>query len=219
MIMANRWKQLAARMAEEQLQSYGIHDEKVLAAFKDVPRHLFVPPKYREWAYRDAPQPIGFRQTISQPYISALMTESLCLSGTERVLEVGTGSGYQAAILSKLAKEIYTIEYIPELSEQAKNTLAEIGVTNIHIYTGDGSKGMPDFAPFDAIMITAAAPSVPQPLLAQLKIGGRLVIPVGKKGRQILELWRRDDNGFTRNEIVPVAFVPLRGEHGWKEGW
>jgi protein-L-isoaspartate(D-aspartate) O-methyltransferase len=218
MAITDDWKLIACHMVENQLLSRGISDPNVLSAFKNIPRHQFIPQRYREWSYKDAPQPIGFGQTISQPYIAALMTQSLHLIGNERVLEVGTGSGYQAAILSGLAREIHTVEYIPRLAERARMILQEYKIENVHVHTGDGSKGLPEFAPFDAIIVTAAAPQTPQPLLNQLKIGGRLVIPVGKKGKQILELWKRDETGFVKEDIVPVAFVPLRGEHGWKTG-
>jgi protein-L-isoaspartate(D-aspartate) O-methyltransferase len=218
-IMIEEWQKLAERMTEEQLRWRGISDPRVLSVFKNTPRHLFIPEEYRKWAYADSPQPIGYGQTISQPYIVALMTESLCLKGSERVLEVGTGSGYQAAILSSLAAEIHTIEYIPELAALARATLLEFGAINITVHTGDGSKGLPDFAPFDAILVAAAAPSVPQPLLDQLTPGGRLVIPIGKQGYQKLELWTRKGDGFEEKGILPVSFVPLRGEYGWKLGW
>jgi protein-L-isoaspartate(D-aspartate) O-methyltransferase len=217
--MTEDWQKLAERMTEEQLRWRGIKDTRVLAVFKDTPRHFFIPEEHRKWAYADSPQPIGYGQTISQPYIVALMTENLCLTGSERVLEVGTGSGYQAAILSKLAAEIHTIEYVPELANRARAMLLEFGGINVTVHTGDGSMGLPEFAPFDAILVAAAAPHVPRPLLDQLAPGGRLVVPVGKQGYQKLELWTQKDNGFEEKGILPVAFVPLRGEYGWKLGW
>ncbi len=164
-------------------------------------------------AYADGPLPIGFDQTISQPYIVALMTSLLHLEGNERVLEVGTGSGYQAAILAHMAKEVHTIEFLPQLAEQAKRLLSEY--PNIFCHVGDGSLGWHESAPYDAIIVTAAAPETPQTLLDQLKDRGRLVIPVGKRGYQKLELWMRRENQFDRDELIEVAFVPLRGKYGW----
>ncbi len=192
------------RMVEEQLRPRGISDPRVLAALERVPRERFLPLADRPAAYADAPQPIGCAQTISQPYIVALMSQALALTGTERVLEVGTGSGYQAAILAQLAAEVQTIEIIPELAERARQTLAELGLQNAHVHCADGSLGWP-----------AAAPQVPQPLLGQLTEGGRLVLPVGARGFQQLELWRRVGGEFRRETILPVAFVLLRGKHGW----
>ena len=159
------------RMVDEQLRMRGIQDGRVLAAFRSVPRHLFVPEESRPWAYADCPQPIGYGQTISQPYVTALMTESLRLAGSERILEVGTGSGYQTAILAHLAAEVHTIEIIPELAERAARTFAELGLTNIHSHIGDGSLGWPESALYDAILVAAAAPDVPQLLLDQLAEG------------------------------------------------
>jgi protein-L-isoaspartate(D-aspartate) O-methyltransferase len=186
----------------------------VLAAFELIPRHLFVPEESREWAYEDCPHPIGFKQTISQPFIVAYMTQLLELTGAERVLEVGTGSGYQAAILSNLAREVHTIELIPALADRAARTLADLGVTNVFIHTGDGSQGWTESAPYDAIIVTAAAPRVPKPLLDQLADHGRMILPVGESGFQELELWRRDGESFLHEPLVPVAFVPLRGKEG-----
>lgn len=203
-------------MVAEQLRPRGIHDPRVLAAFESIPRHLFVPPEYQPWAYNDSPQPIGHDQTISQPYIVALMSERLTLTGSERVLEVGTGSGYQAAILSKLAAEVHTVELLPELAERAHRTLEALGLTNVHVHCADGSQGWPQSAPYQAILVAAAAPKVPQPLLEQLAEGGRLILPVGARGFQRLELWRREGSAFSSEEILPVAFVLLRGKHGWK---
>ncbi len=203
-------------MVAEQLRPRGIRDARVLAAFEAIPRHLFVPPEYLPWAYDDSPQPIGHEQTISQPYIVALMTELLALTGVERVLEVGTGSGYQAAILAKLASEVHTVEILPELAERARATLQSLGLQNVHVHFADGSQGWPQAAPYQAILTAAAAPKVPQPLLEQLTEGGRLVLPVGARGFQRLELWRREGGAFLSEDILPVAFVRLRGKYGWK---
>ncbi|MFZ5885665.1 MAG: protein-L-isoaspartate(D-aspartate) O-methyltransferase [Chloroflexota bacterium] len=203
-------------MVERQLRGRGISDRRVLDAFETVPRHLFVPEEYRHLAYEDGPLPIGFSQTISQPFIVAYMTQLLDLSGDERVLEVGTGSGYQAAILSALTAEVHTIELIPALAERARQTLEQIGVTNVFIHIGDGSLGWEEAAPYDAILVTAAGPRVPPPLLKQLADGGRMVLPVGERGAQVLELWRREGEKFTHETLLPVAFVPLRGREGLK---
>ncbi len=203
-------------MVDEQLRQRGIRDARVLAAMESTPRHLFIHPEYQPWAYDDAPQPIGHGQTISQPYIVALMSELLTLAGSERVLEVGTGSGYQAAILAKLAAEVHTVERLPSLAERARQTLESLKMENVHVHCADGSQGWPDSAPYQAILVAAAAPSVPPPLLEQLAEGGRLVLPVGARGFQRLELWRREGNAFSSENILPVAFVLLQGKHGWK---
>lgn len=203
------------RMVEEQLRSHGIHDERVLAAFESIPRHLFVPEESRPWAYADSALQLSCGQTISQPFIVGLMTQALYLTGSERVLEVGAGSGYQAAILSQLAREVHTIEFIPELAERAAHTLTELGLGNVHIHAGDGSQGWPPSAPYDAILVAAAAPQVPQPLLDQLSENGRLILPIGGQGVQSLQLWRRDKENFEHKGMIPVVFVPLRGKYGW----
>jgi protein-L-isoaspartate(D-aspartate) O-methyltransferase len=202
------------RMVERQLRARGINDPRVLAAFESIPRHLFVPEESRLSAYEDCPHPIGFGQTISQPYIVAYMTQSLGLTGTERVLEVGTGSGYQAAILSCLLNEIHTIELIPSLADGASHILAILGVKNVFIHIGDGSQGWAESAPYDAIIVTAAAPHVPKSLLDQLADQGRMILPVGPSGYQELELWRREGDSFSQETLLPVAFVPLRGKEG-----
>lgn len=206
------------RMVEDQLIWRGIHDRRVLDAMRNVPRHCFVPEEYRDMAYSDCPLPIGSGQTISQPYIVAFMTEIIALKGDEKVLEVGTGSGYQAAILANLAREVHTIERHAVLAEQARRVLRELGYKNVSVYTGDGSKGLPEQAPFQAIVVTASAPKVPKPLLDQLDEAGRLILPVGDRwGGQTLQLWKRHGAKFDHEAVLPVAFVPLRGEYGWKE--
>ncbi len=204
------------RMVAEQIAARGVRDARVLWAMEEVPRHRFLPPEEQSWAYSDGPLPIGHGQTISQPYIVALMTELLALQGDERVLEIGTGSGYQAAILGKLAAEVHTVEIIPELAEGAQCILTELGLANVHVHIGDGSLGWPVAAPYDGILVAAAAPDVPRPLLEQLADGGRLVIPIGGRGFQELQLWKRRGERFRQERSISVAFVPLRGEYGWK---
>jgi protein-L-isoaspartate(D-aspartate) O-methyltransferase len=199
-------------MVDDQLRGRGIRDPRVLTAFETLPRHWFVPRENRGLAYADHPVPIGFGQTISQAYVTAFMAELLNLTGSERVLDVGTGSGYQAALLACLAAEVHTVEIIPELAEGAAPTLARLGLINIHVHIGDGSQGWPEFAPYDAIAVAAAAPRVPQPLLDQLAEGGRMVLPVGAAGGQSLEFWRRVNGGFEHEAVLPVAYVPMQGK-------
>jgi protein-L-isoaspartate(D-aspartate) O-methyltransferase len=201
-------------MVARQLRGHGISDQRVLEAFESIPRHLFVPQEYRSSAYEDGPLPIGFEQTISQPYIVAYMTQLLDLTGTERVLEVGTGSGYQAAVLAALTAEVHTIELIPALADRAKAVFEHLGIRNIFPHVGDGSLGWDQAAPYNAILVTAAGPRVPKSLLNQLADGGRMVLPVGERGDQVLELWRRDGESFSHETLLPVAFVPLRGKEG-----
>lgn len=203
-------------MVEEQIAARGLLNPRLLAVMGSVPRHLFVPADDLPWAYADGPLPIAFGQTISQPYIVALMTELLQVEPTHRVLEVGTGSGYQAAVLGQMAAQVHTVEVIPELAAQAVQTLTDLGVINVHVHTWDGSLGWPEAAPYDGILVAAAAPSAPQPLLDQLADGGRLVIPVGSRGIQQLEVWIRAGQEFERQVNLPVVFVPLRGKHGWR---
>ena len=210
------YSQERKRMVVEQIASRGLRDPRLLAVMEAVPRHRFVPSDHLNWAYADGPLPIGFGQTISQPYIVAFMTDALHLTGSERVLEVGTGSGYQAAILGQLAAEVHTIEFIPELAAQAEKVLQELGFTNIHIHSGDGSLGWPEGSPYDSILVAAAAPRLPQPLMDQLAEGGRIILPVGSRGFQQLEIWERRGKKFKHEASIPVAFVPLRGEHGWR---
>jgi len=202
-------------MVETQLRPRRIKDPRVIQAMMQVPRHLFVPKEYRHMAYTDGPLPIGYGQTISQPYIVALMSQVLELQGFERVLEVGTGSGYQAAVLSCLASEVHTIERFPALGQSAQLVLEKLGYQNVIVHQGDGTAGLPEFAPFQAIIVTAAAPRVPPDLLDQLDNGGRLVIPVGERGAQFLERWVRRGEHYDVDELIPVAFVPLVGKFGW----
>ncbi|MBA4379880.1 MAG: protein-L-isoaspartate O-methyltransferase [Anaerolinea sp.] len=204
------------RMVAEQIAQRGIRDPRLLAVMEALPRHRFVPPDHLVWAYSDGPLPIGFGQTISQPYIVAFMTDALHLTGPERVLEVGAGSGYQAAVLGKMAAEVHTVEFIPELAAQAEAALKELGFANVQVHVGDGSLGWPACAPYDAILVAAAAPRVPQPLLEQLAEGGRLILPVGSQGFQQLEIWEMRAGKYEQESGIPVAFVPLRGEHGWR---
>jgi len=204
-------------MVAWQIAARGVRDERVLEVMRRIPRHCFVLPGYEAEAYQDHPLPIGAGQTISQPYITAVMTELLCLDGSEVVLEVGTGSGYQAALLSCLAAQVHTIEYYPVLAENARRVLSRLGIANVTVHQGDGSLGLEANAPFGGILVTAAAPAVPQPLLDQLDGHGRLVIPVGGSASQELQVWRRAGHGFEHESIFPVIFVPLRGALGWKE--
>jgi len=204
-------------MVDAQIVPRGVQDPRVLEAMRSVPRHSFVQPEYRYLAYTDGPLPIGGGQTISQPYIVALMSELLELNGAETVLEIGTGSGYQAAVLACLAREVRTIERVASLARQSAILLEQLGFSNVHVHSGDGTLGLPEFAPFAAIIVTAASPSVPKALFDQLDDGGRLVIPVGGRGGQYLERWRRQDKELTYESVIPVAFVPLIGEQGWKD--
>lgn len=199
-----------ARMVREQLAARGIADPRVLAAMRSVPRHELVPEPLRDEAYEDYPLPIGEGQTISQPYVVAAMTEALELSGDEKVLEVGTGSGYQAAVLSRLAREVYTIELEPVLAARAAAALERLGARNVHARQGDGHRGWPEEAPFDAIVVTAAPDEVPPALVEQLAAGGRLVIPVGGRWAQELLLLRKTPDGVVERQLMGVRFVPLR---------
>lgn len=204
-------------MVEEQLIRRHIRDKEVLDAMRSVPRHLFVPEDQQHLAYIDAPLPIGSGQTISQPYIVALMTELLQLGEDDCVLEIGTGSGYQAAILSQLARQVYSVERVPELAERARAVFAELGIENVRVLTGDGSEGLERYKPYDGIIVTAAAPEVPKPLEGQLAPDGRLVLPVGSRVGQVLEVWHRRGDEMVCEKMAPVAFVPLIGKHGWPE--
>jgi protein-L-isoaspartate(D-aspartate) O-methyltransferase len=202
-----------ARMVSEQLKARDIRDERVLVAMRKVPRHLFVPSPLRSQAYVDSPLPIGHDQTISQPYIVAFMTQSLKVDPESRVLEIGTGSGYQAAVLGLLAKEVYTIEIVQPLAERARATLAEQGHRNVHVRYGNGYLGWPEHAPFDRIMVTAAPDEVPPALIKQLKVGGLMAIPVGTTSQE-LRILRRTTTGVETLDTLPVRFVPMTGKPG-----
>ncbi|MBD3271094.1 MAG: protein-L-isoaspartate(D-aspartate) O-methyltransferase [Elusimicrobia bacterium] len=199
-------------MIKNQLIRRGISDSKVLDAMSTVPRHRFIPENQRLRAYDDGPVPIGRGQTISQPYIVALMSELMELSNDDRVLEIGTGSGYQAAILAEIVKQVYTIEIIPELGNRARDVLAELSYENVEVRIGDGYFGWPEHAPFDAIMVTAAPEDVPEALIKQLAVGGRLVIPVGSYPQQDLKKIVKTKDGVVETNVIPVLFVPMTGE-------
>jgi protein-L-isoaspartate(D-aspartate) O-methyltransferase len=201
------------QMVETQLESRDIQSERVLEAMKKVPRHLFMPASVRQYAYVDSPVPIGQGQTISQPYIVGLMTQTVDPKPGDRALEVGTGSGYQAAVLGELVQEVYTIEIITELAERAGKTLSELGYDNVEVRQGDGYQGWPEKAPFDIILVTAAPEIIPQPLIDQLAEGGRLVVPVGPQGEiQTLTLVTKEKGEVQRTHITGVRFVPMTGE-------
>jgi protein-L-isoaspartate(D-aspartate) O-methyltransferase len=204
-------------MVEEQIRQRGVSDPRVLDAMRTVPRERFVPPAAVDRAYEDTPLPIGSGQTISQPYIVAYMTEALGVLSTHRVLEIGTGSGYQAAVLSPLAREVYTIEIVPDLARGAANVLRELGYLNVQVRAGDGYAGWPEQAPFDRIMVTAAPDEIPQPLIDQLAPGGRLVIPVGAQGdTQWITIVDRTPGGIVERRTIPVQFVPFTRDRGGK---
>lgn len=201
----------------EALQAKGIHDLGVLRAVSLVPRHRFVPESVKHRAYEDAALPIGGGQTISQPWVQARYIEVLALKGHEKVLEVGTGSGYQTALLAVLADRVFSVERVPELTREAQRVMLELGIKNVTIMGGDGTLGWRPYAPYDAILVAAASPEVPRPLLEQLAIGGRLVIPIGDRDRQVLNLvTRRDEAGYDTTTLGDVRFVPLIGEHGFQ---
>jgi protein-L-isoaspartate(D-aspartate) O-methyltransferase len=197
-------------MLDSQLQARGIRDPLVLAAMNAVPRHRFVPPELVPEAYDDRPLPIGFGQTISQPFIVAFMTEALGLVGGERVLEVGTGCGYQAAVLAEIVDDVFTIEIIPELAETAARRLRELHYRNVHVRSGDGGHGWPEAAPFDAILVAAAPKDVPGALVEQLRVGGRMVLPLGGESQELI-LVEKDASGVRQRALLPVRFVPMTG--------
>jgi protein-L-isoaspartate(D-aspartate) O-methyltransferase len=212
-------EQLAPRreMVERQMRQRGIHDSRVLAAMLAVPRHAFVPAEHFSAAYNDQPLPIGEGQTISQPYMVASMTEALELAGPERVLEIGTGSGFQTAVLSLLAREVQTVENHPAFSAAAQERLTRLGYRNLFFHVGDGTLGWPEAAPFDAILVTAAAPLIPPPLLAQLADAGRMVLPLGSSETQELVRIRRNGERIAEERLYQCRFVPLIGRYGWSE--
>lgn len=218
MLTEEAFSALRERMIEEQLAARHITDSRVLAAMRRVPRHRFVPEEVQDLAYDDGPLPIGENQTISQPFIVAAMTQLLQLKADEEVLEIGTGCGYQTAVLCEMARYVYTLERYPRLAARASQILHQLGYENVDLHVGDGSQGLPDMSPFDAIIVTAAAPSVPGPLCWQLnEDGGRLVIPVGDaKHQQLQRVWRRGDQ-FKVETVMSVRFVPLVGRFGFRE--
>lgn len=204
-------------MVEQQVKSRGVADQRVLDAMLEVPRHLYVESGLQDQAYSDFPLPIGHKQTISQPFIVAFMTEALQLTEGERVLEIGTGSGYQAAVLSRLVRQVYTVERVADLARNARKALDASGSYNVHIRVNDGTCGWEDQAPFDAIITTAGAPNVPDALKQQLEIGGRLVIPVGSLGQQVLyRITRVTADVYNEEQLLDCRFVPLIGRHGWQ---
>jgi protein-L-isoaspartate(D-aspartate) O-methyltransferase len=208
------------RMIAGQIETRGVTAPRVLEALRHVPREEFVPAALARFAYDDGPLPIGVGQTISQPYIVAAMIAAAWVSPGDRVLEIGTGSGYGAAVLSRIADEVFTVERIESLAEAARNRLAELGYTNVHVLAGDGSLGWPEHAPYDAIVVTAGGPKVPRPLLSQLASGGRLVMPVGETqgGQRLVRVVRTDEHEYEYEDLEEVAFVPLIGAEGWSQG-
>ncbi|MBN1668685.1 MAG: protein-L-isoaspartate(D-aspartate) O-methyltransferase [Anaerolineales bacterium] len=204
-------------MVREQIERRGIQDQRVLHAMRMVPRHLFVPPDQQQWAYSDGALRLELGQTISQPYIVALMTALLELQGPETVLEIGTGSGYQAAVLAEICAQVHSIERHPALAEGARERLVNLGYDNVQVHVGDGSQGLPALGPYDGILVTAAAPKVPRLLREQLAEGGRLVLPIGGKYSQMLERWTRRGTDFKQETHGAVAFVPLLGSEAWDE--
>jgi protein-L-isoaspartate(D-aspartate) O-methyltransferase len=209
---------LRDRMVDQQIRARGVVDPRVLAAVRQVPRHLFIPPHLWDQAYNDYPLPIGADQTISQPYIVALMTEILEVRETDRILEIGTGSGYQAAILAELAAQVFSIDRMGDLASQAKAMLDSLGYKNVQVRVGDGTLGWPEEAPFDGIIVTAGAPKVPRPLTEQLALGGRLVIPVGDMFSQTLTCVRKTESGLKFEYHGGCRFVRLIGKYGWGGG-
>jgi len=206
------YAQQRAQMVKSQIQARGVRDRLVVEAMRKVPRHLFVPAHLTQMAYLDFPLPIGEGQTISQPYIVAFMTESLQLKGGEKVLEIGTGSGYQAAVLAEIVQAVYTIEIIPSLGNQAEALLKKMGYENIQVKIGDGYRGWQEYAPYDAIIVTAAPKFIPQPLVDQLRTGGRMIIPVGESYQELILITRQEDGTVRKKSLLPVRFVPMTGE-------
>ena len=214
----DRFAEARRTMIERQIRRRGIRDERVLQAIGGVPRHEFVSPLYVYKAYDDEPLPIGCGQTISQPYIVAAMLAAASLTGSERVLEIGTGCGYQTAVLSLLARGVYTVEFLPELAHPAADRLERLGFSNVHLHCGDGTLGWPEYAPYDAILIAAAAPRIPEPLLEQLAEDGRLVAPVGDHVDQEIQIVRKHEGRLQVEHGAPCRFVPLVGKYGWSDG-
>jgi protein-L-isoaspartate(D-aspartate) O-methyltransferase len=208
---ADQWAAERHRMVAEQLEARDIKDARVLAVMREVPRHLFVPEAQRRRAYGDHPLPIGFAQTISQPYIVGFMTQALEVSPEHTVLEIGTGSGYQAAVLARLVRTVYTIEIVEPLAVSARDTLTRLGYSNVHVRAGNGYLGWPDAAPFDRVIVTAAPDEVPPALISQLKVGGRMAVPVGTESQE-LRILQRTRTGMDTLETLPVRFVPMTGK-------
>lgn len=208
------------QMVEQQIAARGVRDPRVLQAMRDVPRERFVPTAAQDLAFEDGPLSIGWNQTISQPYVVAFMIEALRLEEDDRVLEIGTGSGYAAAVLAAIASEVFSIERIAALAERATTRLADLGCSNVSVRHGDGTLGWPDQAPFDAIMVSAGGPGIPHPLKSQLKVGGRLVIPIGRSAghQELMRVTRQSESQFEQEAIGGVRFVPLIGEEAWPEG-
>lgn len=219
MLLDDPCERARAQMVEEQLETRDIHDIRVLDAMRNVPRHRFVPATLAKEAYTDQPLPIGQGQTISQPYIVALMAEVLRLEPTARVLEIGTGSGYSAAVLAKLTRDVVSLERHTHLAERARTTFVDLGITNVEVHVADGTLGWPLKAPYDAISVTASGPNVPRELLDQLALGGRLVIPVGATvtSQNLLLIERTGTDSFVETNVCPVRFVPLVGARGWSD--
>jgi protein-L-isoaspartate(D-aspartate) O-methyltransferase len=210
------YQSLRDEMVEHQIKARGVHDPRVLEAMRRIPRHLFVPEPNRPRAYEDKPLPVGEGQTISQPYIVGWMTELLRLDGHETVLEIGTGTGYQAAVLGILARKVYTMERLEPLAKSARRRLEKLGFKNIEVTVGDGSKGFPEHAPYHGIIVTAGSPQVPQALVEQLADGGRLVIPVGTSSMQMLTIVEKHGDTISSTEKGSCVFVPLVGKYGWR---
>ena len=212
-----QYESLRLEMIEKQLRRRGVTDAAVLAAMAKVPRHEFIPIELQDRAYEDVPLPIGGGQTISQPYIVAAMTSALRVSDNEKVLEIGTGCGYQAAVLSLLVREVITIEHRPDLASAAAATLTRLGYSNVHVHCGDGTLGLAELAPFDAILVAAGAPAIPHPLLMQLSDAGRMILPVGNECQQDLQLIEKLGESIQRTVLEGCRFVPLVGHYGWQK--
>ncbi|HMB31994.1 MAG TPA: protein-L-isoaspartate(D-aspartate) O-methyltransferase [Desulfohalobiaceae bacterium] len=213
----NNFQTERERMVRSQIENRGVTNPLVIKAMRTVPRHEFMPEDVQDMAYTDRPLPLGQGQTISQPYIVAFMTQSLRLCGGEKVLEIGTGLGYQAAVLSQIASEVYSIEYLAELEARARNLLTYLGYNNVHLKLGDGTLGWPEMSPFDGIIVTASGPDIPDSFKEQLAVGGRLVMPVGEYrfGQTIIRLTKGTGGHFQEERLLDVAFVPLQGKFGW----